>query len=94
MQVAVKSLLSRVDRLETAANLPPAHVVTAAARTLLDLEMARVLSLAPTGSDRDEVLHAMLCRLDRGCATDEDRKRIEGVNLDLMRLVSRLESSC
>ena len=89
----MKGLLDRVDRLEATSRLQ-AHVMSAAVSTLLAADVSRVLGLAPAGADRDAVLRALLLRLDSGQATDEDRKRIEGVNLDLMRLVSRLESSC
>lgn len=87
-----RSTLDRLDRIES--RLRPAPLGTAAERASLASQVAGVLTLAPSGADRDNFLSRLLQRVDRGDASAEDLERIGCVDLSLVRIVSRLEASC
>ncbi len=87
----MRGLLERLERLE--ARLVK-NELTAAESAALSADIDRVLGLAPPGADLDRFFRATLARLDSGFATDLELAAVAGVNVEIMRVVSKMQASC
>lgn len=87
----MKGLLDRLERLERRL---VKNELTAAESAALSADIDRVLGLAPPNTDLDAFYKQTLARLDSGFATDLELAAVAGVNVEIMRIVSRLEGSC
>lgn len=83
-----------LDRLEALERRLVKNELSPAESAALSADIDRVLGLAPPGADLDRFYRETLARLDSGLATDMELAAVGGCNIEIMRIVSRLEGSC